>query len=104
MAAFTKGPWGWTEGNREHQAMSDVFKASDPTFRIGYVLCEFRNDLQRAEDIGNAQLIAQAPSLLDSLQKLVKIVEDETGGKSPYVNQTVREAKKVVEKAIGGVR
>lgn len=62
--SHTTGPWAFSEGDRERRGMSEIIKANDKQFRIGWVLCDHLNNLQRAEDISNARLIAAAPELL----------------------------------------
>lgn len=63
MAVHTER-WTFSEGDREKCAMSLIFKADDKKFLVGYVLCDFRNEKVRAEDIARARLMTAAPELL----------------------------------------
>ena len=72
MSQHTPGPWSFKEGDRERRAMSDVFRAEDEGFQICYVTCEFHNDIQRAEDLANARLIAAAPDMYEALKEAEK--------------------------------
>jgi hypothetical protein len=72
----TAGPWAFEEGDREKRDMARVFKANDREFLIAYVLCDWRNELARADDIANARLIAAAPKLAEALGALVRYLVD----------------------------
>lgn len=61
--SHTPGPWAFEVGDQERGMMSEIFKADDPEFRIGFATCESHNKFQRAIDIQNARLIAAAPDL-----------------------------------------
>lgn len=73
MSKHTKGPWIFKEGSRERAANSTVYKADEADMLICHVICEDINDLQRAEDIANARLIAAAPELLQALKMFLHI-------------------------------
>lgn len=75
MSNHTEGPWAFVEGDRERRSMSSIFKASDKEFLIGYVICDSRNELARADDVANARLIAAAPELLSALERLSAMCE-----------------------------
>lgn len=64
------GPWAFEEGDRDRRGMSSIRKANDREFLIAHVLCDFRNDDVRAEDIANARLIAAAPELLEACRAI----------------------------------
>lgn len=73
------GPWAFREGDRERRDSSRVFKANDEEFLIAHVICDFRNDMARAEDIANARLIAAAPDLLEACRNVLSWLD---GGQS----------------------
>lgn len=68
--------WKLTEGDRERQSMSEIRRADDHDFLIGYVICESRNEKARVEDIARAKLIAAAPEMLAALQCAVACQDD----------------------------
>lgn len=70
----TPGPWAFMEGDRGRMAASLVFKENDKDFHIGHVICEPRNEEQRATDLANARLIAAAPELLAALQTAAETI------------------------------
>lgn len=72
----TPGPWAFTEGDKDRGMMSEIFRENDHEFRIGFVTCESHNAAQRAEDIANAKLMADAPDMLGTLMTLVESLDE----------------------------
>lgn len=99
----TPGPWAFKEGNAERASMSEVFKAVDKEFRIGFVTCENRSQQQRAEDIANARLIAAAPELLAAVATMLGAAEaDCLDDKSNVWRSAMIDARAAIAKVEGG--
>lgn len=102
-AKHSEGPWAFEEGDREKRDMARIFKAKDREFLIGYTLCDFRNELQRAEDVANARLMAAAPDLLAACEWLVKASESNGYfGSNDKPTKMLVDARAAIEKAKGG--
>ncbi len=101
MAQYSEGPWAFEQGKQENREMSKVFKKDDPGFLIGYVLCEFRNEIQRADDIANARLIAASPDLFAACEFVRKYAVMQAEKGSPLPSQLVNAVTSAVEKAGG---
>lgn len=86
------GPWAFKEGRAERHEMSTIFKANDPEFLIGYVLCDARNPHQRPEDIANARLMAAAPELLEALKAVREANEINLNKGNTGIDPTVYES------------
>jgi hypothetical protein len=97
----TPGPWAFTEGDADRRAMSEIHKAEDKTFQIGYVTTEWRNPKQRAEDLANARLIAAAPDLLAALVRLVACPDVNLDMLSPETIVAADQARDAIRKARG---
>lgn len=67
MIDLLKEKWKLIEGSTEYHEMSRVVREDDPEYLICYVLTEWRNPHQRADDLAGAQLLTAAPDLLREL-------------------------------------
>jgi hypothetical protein len=89
----SSGPWDFTEGRAEMREASSVHKKGDKEFTIAHVICESRNQKQRAEDIANARLIAAAPELLEVLEMVATLDRCPTAGEKRQIAAAIAKAK-----------
>lgn len=102
-AQHTQGPWKFIEGRADRQEMSRIVKADDPEFLIGYVLCDHRNQHQRAEDIANARLLAASDCLLKTLERIAGLQEELDGEDfEVFALQAEKLAREAIAKAKDG--
>lgn len=64
--------WKLIEPRKGIGEMAKIVKKDDEEFLIAYVLVEDKNTKAREEDLVNAQLIAKAPQLLQTLIEISK--------------------------------
>lgn len=95
----TPEPWAFKAGSKTHREMSTITKANDPTFIIGYAICEATNVAQRDEDLSNATIMTAAPTLFKHLREIISAHEDRD---TEELNKACRAATPLVKLLLYG--